>query len=93
MSQNEFSSLMKQYGGAAEKKKLGKYRASRRSQTFQKIRRPCLLLVLLAAVIVCLTTKPGASSYATAEGNTQLRLADIQNEAERRIQAIEAAYK
>ena len=49
MSQNQFSSLMSQYGGEAEQQKVAEHQADRRSATFRKIRSVCLLLVVLAA--------------------------------------------
>ena len=107
MSQNQFSSLMNQYGSEAENRKVEEYRADRRSQTFRQVRRICLLLVLVAAfaaaivyrnqvqgAIATVTNKFHAPSpYAKAEGNTKNKLADISKEAEQRKEAIEATFK
>ena len=107
MSQNQFSSLMSQYGNEAENRKVAEHRAETRSQTFGKARRLCLLLLLVAAfaaaivyrnqlqsAIATVTNKFHAPSpYAKAEGNTKLRIADISKEAAQRKEAIEATYK
>jgi hypothetical protein len=97
---------MNQYGGEAVQKKVAERRADRRSQTFRKIRRIFLLFIVLAAfaaavvcrhevqgVLVRLRTGSGPSAFAKAELNTKSRLASLQQEAERRSQAIEAIYK
>jgi hypothetical protein len=107
MSQNQFSSLMNQYGNEAENQKITEHRADRRSQIFRQARRLCLLLLLVAAfaaavvyrnqvqgAIATVTNKFHAPSpYAKAEGNTKLKIADISKQAEQRQEAIEATYK
>ena len=107
MSQNQFSTLMSQYGGEAEQKKVAEHRAERRSATFGKVRRVCLLLAVLGAfaaafvyrtqvqsVIASVTGKFHAPSpYAKAEANTKNKIADISKEAEQRKDVIEATYK
>jgi hypothetical protein len=107
MSQNQFSSLMNQYGNEAENRKVTEHRADRRSQIFRQVRRLFLLLLLVAAfaaAVVYRTQVQGAiatvtnrfhapSPYAKAEGNTKLKIADISKQAEQRQEAIEATYK
>jgi hypothetical protein len=107
MSQNQFSSLMNQYGNEAENRKVEEHRADRRNQMFRQTRRLCLLLLLVAAfaaavvyrnqvqgAIATVTNKFHAPSpYAKAEGNTKLKIADISKQAEQRKEAIEATYK
>ena len=107
MSQNQFSSLMNQYGDQAEQKKITEHRAERRGATFAKARRVCLLLFLLAAfaaaivyrhevqtVIARVTTKSSTSTpYTVAEQNTKLKVAGISKEADQRKEAIEATFK
>jgi hypothetical protein len=107
MSQNQFSSLMSQYGNEAETQKITEHRADRRSQIFRQVRRLCLLALLVAAfaaavvyrsqvqgAIATLANKFHAPSpYAKAEGNTKLKIADISKQAEQRKEAIEATYK
>lgn len=106
MSQNQFSSLMSQYGGEAEQQKLTEQRADQRSATFRKIRRACLLLLVVGAfaaafvyraqvqtAVAMVTAKFRAPKpYATAEANTKLKIADINKEAEERKEAIEATF-
>jgi hypothetical protein len=104
---SQFSSLMNQYGSEAETQKVEEHRADRRSETFRKLRRVCLLLVVLAAfaaaavyrtqvqsVIATVTNKfHPPSPYAKAEANTKGKLGDINKEAEQRKEAIEATFR
>ncbi|HKP02985.1 MAG TPA: hypothetical protein VJU77_06415 [Chthoniobacterales bacterium] len=107
MSQSQFSTLMSQYGGEAEQQKVAEHRADRRHQTFQTVRRVCLLLLLVAAFaaatvyrgeVQTVITKAmdkfhGPSAYTKAETNTRNKIADISKQAEQRKEAIEATYK
>jgi hypothetical protein len=107
MSQNQFSSLMNQYGNEAENQKVIEHCSDHRSQIFRQMRRIFLLMLLVAAfagavvyrnqvqlAIATVTNKFRVPSpYAKAEGNTKLRIADISKEAEQRKEAIEATYK
>lgn len=102
-----FSNLMNQYGTEAEAQKVEEYRADRRSETFRKIRRVALLLLVVAAlaaaavyrtqvqsVIASVTNKFQAPSpYAAAEGNTKGKISGINKEAAERKEAIEATFK
>ncbi len=102
-----FSNLMNQYGSEAETQKVAEYRADRRSETFRKIRRVFLLLLVVGAfaaaavyrtqvqsVIATVMNKFHAPApYAKAEANTKGKIADINKEAEQRKEAIEATFK
>ena len=104
---SQFSSLMTQYGAEAETQKVEEHRADRRSETFRKIRRVFLLLLVVGAfaaavvyrtevqsVIATVTNKLHAPTpYAKAEGNTKGKIADINKEAAQRKEAVEATFK
>ena len=102
-----FSNLMNQYGSEAETQKVEEFRADRRSETFRKVRRVLLLLLVVGAfataavyrtqvqsALAVVTSKFRAPApYAKAEANTKGKLADINKEAEQRKEAIEATFK